>query len=256
MQQTAEQNTTKTISWIRTIFTQNNKKKAVIAVSGGIDSAVALTLLTRALDAENIFPLVLPYKDQSCVDAQTILTWNAIPAQNCQIHAIDSIVAAAASITAATSDPVRMGNYMARARMLLVFDRAKQLDALVCGTENRSEHYLGYFTRFGDAASDLEPLAHLYKTEVRACAEYLKLPDIFLSKAPSAGLWSEQTDELELGFSYAHADAVCRADYDGETAALDSVPPEITKKVRARIQSQQFKQQVPYLQQAQSLVLH
>ncbi len=250
MQQTAEQNTTKTISWIRTIFTQNNKKKAVIAVSGGIDSAVALTLVTRALGPENVFPLVLPYKEQSCVDAQTILTWNAIPAENCQTHAIDPIVSAAASITAATADLVRMGNYMARARMLLVFDRAKQLDALVCGTENRSEHYLGYFTRFGDAASDLEPLAHLYKTEVRSCAEYLQLPDIFLSKAPSAGLWSEQTDELELGFSYADADAVCRADFDGDSAALDSVSPEIREKVRARIQSQQFKQQVPYLQHA------
>lgn len=250
MHTNTEKELTEITSWIRTIFAQNNKKDGIVAVSGGIDSAVSVTLLTHALGPQHVFPLFLPYAKQSTRDALLIAEWNGIPKTNWSTYNIEPIVTAAAELTESTSDRVRMGNYMARARMMIVYDCAKKLDALVCGTENRSEHYLGYFTRFGDAASDLEPLAHLYKTEVRLLAEYLKLPSIFLEKAPSAGLWNEQTDELELGFSYRDADAVCAADFDGAVELLKEMDPAVVEKVRNRVKSQQFKHTVPYQKQA------
>ncbi len=237
-----------TVEWIKTICIQNNKKSAVIAVSGGIDSAVALTLTTRALGAENVTTLFLPYKDQSYTDAQHIAEWNGIPAPNQRIYNIETTAHAVASLTHADKDQYRMGNILARSRMLFVYDTAKELNALVCGTENRSEHYLGYFTRFGDAASDFEPLSPLYKSDVRSVAQYLKLPAVFIEKAPSAGLWQGQTDEIELGFTYEHADAVCRADFDGDFSGLATVPEPIIKAVRERIASQVFKHHVPYVQ--------
>ena len=132
---------------------------------------------------------------------------------------------------------------MARVRMIAVFDLAKQLDALVCGTENKSEKYLGYFTRFGDEASDIEPIQHLYKTQVKVLARQLQLPPVFLQKAPSAGLWADQTDEKELGFSYEQADQVLVELIDGEQSDPTA---EIKEKVKQRIISQEFKRQAPY----------
>lgn len=248
MQQNPQTYVLETVEWIKTICVQNKKKNVVIAVSGGIDSALALTLVTRAVGAEQVTALFLPYKDQSYADAQKIADWNSIPLSNQRIYPIETTVHAVASLTQANKDQYRMGNLMARARMLFVYDTAKELDALVCGTENRSEHYLGYFTRFGDAASDFEPLAGLYKSEVRAVAEYLQLPSVFIEKAPSAGLWQGQTDEKELGFSYEQADAVCRADFDADLSELATVPEAIIRAVRERVASQAFKQHVPYVQ--------
>ncbi len=138
---------------------------------------------------------------------------------------------------------LRKGNIMARARMIVVFDTAKKLDGLVCGTENKSEHYLGYFTRFGDAASDIEPISTLYKTQVQEMATFLGLPEIFTTKAPSAGLWEGQTDEKEMGFSYEDADRAV-AVILGESK--ESIDPTILNKVKALMDSQAFKLKVPY----------
>jgi NAD+ synthase len=103
---------------------------------------------------------------------------------------------------------------MARIRMIILFDLAKKNHALVCGTENRSENLLGYFTRFGDQASDLEPIGHLYKTQVYELAEYLKVPKDIIEQKPTAGLWKNQTDEKEFGFSYKEADPVLHHYFD------------------------------------------
>ena len=96
--------------------------------------------------------------------------------------------------------------------MIVIYDLAQALHALVLGTENRTENLLGYFTRFGDAASDIEPITDLYKTEVRAAARVLGLPEAVITKHPTAGLWGGQTDEDELGFTYADADRGARGD--------------------------------------------
>jgi len=251
---TTEFNATQTIkelvNFLQEVFTKTGKTKAVIAVSGGIDSAVAVTLLVEALGAEHVYPLLLPYKNQDMTDAQTVISWNKIPVTNITSLQIEPLVRQAAqTLNIGQSDQVRLGNVMARTRMIAVFDLAKKLEALVCGTENKSEKHLGYFTRFGDGASDIEPITNLYKTQVRLVAETLGLPAVFLTKAPSAGLWSEQTDEQELGFSYQEADLVMAQylDQHKTVAEITGVDQVKVEKILKRIESMKFKQEVPYI---------
>lgn len=241
------------VSFIKQTLTHTGKPHAVIAVSGGIDSALSLTLLSKAWSVEDIYPLLLPYGRQDMSDAQTILDFCKIPLANRKTLNIASLVdAASQSLQIEADEVVRRGNVMARMRMIALFDYAKQKDALVIGTENKSEHYLGYFTRFGDEASDVEPISNLYKTQVRALAQELGLPDIFLRKAPSAGLWADQSDEQELGFSYALADQVLTQLVD-QDLSIEQVraafPPEqqgLVDRVIDRYQAVAFKRFVPY----------
>ncbi len=241
------------INFLQKTFLATGKKNAVIAVSGGIDSAVSLSLLAKALPKEQIWPILLPYHRQDMTDAIAILDFWQLPESNRKILNIASVVdALCKSLQVEDDDQVRKGNLMARTRMITVFDYAKSKDALVVGTENKSEHYLGYFTRFGDAASDLEPLVHLYKTQVRQLAQELALPEIFLQKAPSAGLWENQSDELEFGFSYELADQVLSYLIDRKLSQAEILElfskdeREAVQKILARVESMSFKHQVPY----------
>ncbi len=234
------------ISFLQQIFAQQNVDQAVIAVSGGIDSAVALTLATRALTAEHVHALLLPFGQQDMADAHTICAYNHLPQQN--IHLINiaaSVEAITSSLNIDAGDQLRRGNIMARVRMIFVYDLAKQKRALVVGTENKSEYYLGYFTRFGDEASDVEPLSHLTKTQVRALAMELGIPENIQAKAPSAGLWSGQTDEQELGFTYQDVDTIIESSISGSDAS-GSVQIATAELVKNRIRSQAFKHHVPY----------
>ncbi len=246
-QQSVEQIT----QFLRQRFTHYHKTKAVIAVSGGIDSAVALTLLTKALGSESVIPVLLPYAEQLMTDAETLLSHMEMPASQVVAFNIQPMVQAAAQTLDIPEASLRLGNVQARMRMIAVFDVAKRHQALVCGTENKSEHYLGYFTRFGDAASDLEPLTHLYKTQVRQLALALELPPVFLTKPPSAGLWPDQTDEQELGFSYEVADQVLSALIDEHQAPasiqIPGVSPELVLQICQRVEQMQFKREVPYI---------
>ena len=241
----------KIVDFIKDTYDQAGKNKAVIAVSGGIDSAVSLTLLTQALGPEAVFPLLLPYHDQEIADSQELVSLNQIPEENISIINIGPVVYQfQQTLQVDSSDRMRLGNIMARARMIAVFDKAKNLDALVCGTENKSEHYLGYFTRYGDGASDLEPLLGLYKTQVRALAEELHLPAKFLEKDPSAGLWQGQTDEQELGFTYEIADQVLTQLIDERKPVVEikveGVDESTIGRVITRVKGTEFKHQVPY----------
>ena len=240
----------KIIDFIRQTYTTAKKQQAVIAVSGGIDSALSLTLTVKALGAEHVFPLFLPYGKQLTHDSEILAAWNEIPTDNCQTINIRSMVDEIAKSLAVT-DELSLGNIMARVRMIVVYEQARQRGALVVGTENKSEKYLGYFTRFGDEASDLEPLQHLYKTQVRLVVQHLGLPKLFLDKAPTAGLWQGQTDEDELGFSYEVTDRVLVELIDKKVAAADirieGVESTRIRQVIERVASQRFKLEVPYL---------
>lgn len=160
---------------------------------------------------------------------------------------------------------IRLGNIIARVRMIILFDLAKKHSALVCGTENKSERLLGYFTRFGDAASDIEPIAHLYKTQVYQLAEYLKLPQKIIDVKPTAGLWKNQTDEGEFGFTYEEADQVLHLYFNKKISSspviLSDERSEESKdlikrikkhgfknveKIIKRFLENKFKQEVPY----------
>jgi NAD+ synthase len=249
------------VDFLRTKYDQLDKD-AVIAVSGGIDSALSLTLLTKALGTKRITPIFFPYGQQSVADSYLITEFNGFDREQVKLVNIEPLVKAAQSLCQ-TNEKTRLGNLMARSRMLLLYDLTKARDALVCGTENKSEKYLGYFTRFGDEASDIEPLIHLYKTQVRQLAKYLNLPEAIRLKNPSAGLWKGQTDEAELGFAYTKADEVL--DYLEANELLEQIQElktdkqklkiiaknlkleiKLVEKVIQQVAAMEFKQQVPY----------
>jgi NAD+ synthase len=244
--------TTEITNFLRLVFKKAHKKNAVIGVSGGIDSSLVVTLLVKALGKENVWPVLLPYGDQDMTDGQTVIDGLAIPVANQTTIDIAPLVDEAAQLLGMQTDgnQIRLGNIKARMRMVCLFDLAKKLDGLVCGTENKSEHYLGYFTRFGDAASDVEPISTLYKTQVREVGRFLEMPEVILTKAPSAGLWAGQSDEDEMGFTYAQADQVLIELIDHQKAVheikIDGVSSEVVQAVAERVADMAFKRVVPY----------
>jgi NAD+ synthase len=198
----------KIISFIRRTFKQQQFSRAIVAVSGGVDSATSLMLTVKALGKKNIYSLQLPYKKHQSLELSDLaIEQTGIPKNQRLIINIGRAADKIAAKLNAKKDKVRLGNIIARVRMICLFDQAKKLKALVVGTENKSEKMLGYFTRFGDEASDVEPIIHLYKTEVIKLAQELGVPEAIIQAAPTAGLWPGQTDETELGMTYAEIDA-------------------------------------------------
>lgn len=246
------------IQFIKQVFTNSGLDQAIVGVSGGIDSAVVLGLLTKVLPLTNIHPLLLPHGDQEMQDAENVCMKLGFSNEMISVINIEPIVQAVEKTLGENLSSLRTGNIMARSRMMVLFDQAKKHRALVVGTENRSENLLGYFTRFGDSASDLEPIANLYKTEVRQLARDLKLPEEIINKLPSAGLWAGQTDETEFGFSYDQADELLEqleSQARGRgVKIIQIVEEELFKerndatriKILKRIKGNWFKQEVPY----------
>jgi len=246
--------------FITDTFHQNQKDTAVIGLSGGIDSATTLFLVSQALTPEQIHVIILPSLQSSTTnanDAHTLADLLHIP-QN-QIHEINlsgiqTAYLQTLKLYTDNSDQLtdrRLGNLAARIRMSIIYDQAHTLNALVVGTENLSEHLLGYYTRFGDEASDLEPLRHLFKTQVIALAAHLKVPQHIIKKAPSADLWTGQTDEDELGFSYMEADPILYQHFTKNKSKDEIVsigfPSDLVELVFKHLQQVNFKTKVPYL---------
>lgn len=222
----------------------------VIGLSGGIDSAVAAALAVRGLGRDRVLGVYLPYRTShpsSLADAKDVADTLGIESEYHEISAM-----ADAFLEGIPGDALlRRGNVMARCRMVMLYDLSARDGSLVLGTGNRTETLLGYATLHGDAAFALNPLGDLYKAEVRALARHLGLPGIVLSKAPSADLWADQTDEDELGFTYAEADDILHRMIDEgledrQLAAL-GFAPELVADVRRRVLAQAFKWlEVPY----------
>lgn len=241
--------------FINTVVSTSKFSRLVIAVSGGIDSATCLLLATKAIGRQNIFPLILPYRSLSTEGTRTtqeVLEVAQIPSENVELIDItNSVNNWLTTLDLEASDMIRVGNIMARSRMIAIFDRAKKHHALVLGTENKSEHLLGYFTRFGDSASDIEPIQHLYKTQVYKLAKYLGVPNSIYNRAPTAGLWSRQTDEGEFGFTYQVADQVLHAIYEQKLTSKQLVKKGFTKldvnKILQRAKANAFKHDLPHL---------
>lgn len=207
----SEKETERIVQFIQTTLKEQKFKKIIISLSGGIDSTTVLYLAQKALPKENILTVNFSHLKDYKFDLNIVNKLN-IPKENAFFIPIKNIVAdfnkKLKNNLKNYQDRLRLGNLVSRIRMIFLYDLAKKHQALVCGTENRSEHYLGYFTRFGDQASDIEPIKHLFKTQVYQLAEYLDVPQNIIQQQPTAGLWEEQTDKKELGFSYDEADPV------------------------------------------------
>jgi NAD+ synthase len=148
-------------------------------------------------------------------------------------------------------DKTRRGNAMARCRMLILYDQTEEFGGLVLGTTNRTEWLLGYFTIYGDGAAAIEPMAHLYKCQVRALAAYVGIPDHIIEKAPSADLWAGQTDEEELGFAYDAADQILylltEQALEAEEVAARGFDSDVVDAVKRHMESTAFKRSLPLM---------
>jgi len=239
------------VQFIKTSFEAARFKRAIVALSGGVDSSTSAALAVRALGRENVYPLLLPYGNLNPAgDAERVVKYLGIQKINVVTIDIQPLVDPIIALDP-TMDNIRRGNVMARVRMILLYDQAKKRNALVVGTENKTEHLLGYFTRFGDEASDIEPLRNLYKTEVYELARELQLPGQIVTKAPTAGLWEGQTDEGEFGFTYKEADEILKMIVD-KNQSIDEVVAKgydriIVEKVVKRMKENNFKHHLPII---------
>jgi NAD+ synthase len=242
-----DKETEKIVGFLKRVQRKTKIDKVVIGMSGGVDSTTVFYLLKRTYAPENIYPAILNYypKDNSLI--KKALYEAGVPKTNILDLSIKPMVEEIEKRLSA--DRTRKGNIMARVRMIVLFDLAKSVGALVCGTENKSERLLGYFTRYGDAASDIEPMGNLYKTQVYQLAEFLGVPKQILKVPPTAGLWENQTDEKEFGFSYREADQVLHLFVDRKVKSekIQKIGYKKAKKILERVASNQFKQKVPYI---------
>jgi len=236
------------LAFIRDALSAAGKERLVVGLSGGIDSAVATGLAVRALGADRVGALFLPYTtsaESSRTDAAAVSAALGLAVETVEITAMaDAYLAAAPE-----ADAVRRGNVMARCRMIVLYDRSAREDALVLGTGNRTEALLGYTTLHGDAACALNPLGQLYKTEVRLLAAWLGVPETVREKAPSADLWAGQTDEDELGVTYAEADEILHALVDDGLSparvAAGGHDLRLVTRLGARVTAMAFKRNPP-----------
>ncbi len=162
----------------------------VVGVSGGVDSAVAAAFCCRAVGPDKVLGLSLPTSVSNPQDVKDAQELCAGLGMEHRVVSIDPMLAAFKTLPGFTESPYLLGNLMARIRMTVLYYHANRDHRLVCGTSNRSECLLGYCTKYGDNAADIQPIVHLYKTEVYEMAREMNLPEPILTKTPSAGLWA------------------------------------------------------------------
>lgn len=200
--------------FIKESVKNSNTDGLIIGLSGGIDSALVAFLAQRAIGSENILGITLPTKTTSRNDIDDAKKIADILGIEYKIINIDNIINSFLKICPHETNKLAKGNLKARTRMLILYNHANSMNRLVIGTSNRSELLVGYFTKYGDGASDLIPIGDLYKTQVWELARELNIPTEIISKAPTAGLQENQTDEEELGIDYISLDKILHSLYD------------------------------------------
>jgi len=236
------------IGFIKSEVTRAGFSRAVVGLSGGIDSAVSCALAAEALGPDNVLAVRMPYKTSSpdsLEDAE-----KAAACLKVQMHTIEITPMVDPLIQ---RDPqisnLRKGNLMARARMIVLYDQSEVFKGLVIGTSNKTEILLGYTTMWGDMAAAINPVGDLYKTQLRQLAATLQIPPSVLEKPPSADLWIGQTDEAELGLTYAEVDQLLYLLVDQRYTPQDCVEAGFEKAyvqdVITRVRRNQFKRMMP-----------
>jgi NAD+ synthase len=229
-------------------ITRTGMSRAVINLSGGIDSALACYLAVEALGAENVLALRLPYKSSSADSlehAQLVTDALGITVKTFPITEMaDALINLEPDMSI-----VRKGNIMARCRMIIAYDQSESFKGLVIGTGNKTELLLGYSTLYGDSACALNPIGDLYKTQIRQLSHAMGVPQSIIDKPPSADLWTGQTDESELGFTYETVDKLLYLlvdqRYSPEDCVASGFQEEFVRSVAIRIRRYQFKRVMP-----------
>ncbi|GAB4545410.1 MAG: NAD+ synthase [Anaerolineales bacterium] len=234
--------------FIKSEITRVGLSRAVVGLSGGIDSALSCALAAEALGAENVLAVRMPYKTSnpdSLEHAQALIDQLGVQSKTIEIT---DMVEPLFNLDAQISK-MRKGNIMARARMIILYDQSEVFKGLVVGTSNKTEILLGYSTLYGDSANALNPIGDLYKTQVRELSRALNIPAPIVEKPPSADLWQGQTDEQELGFTYEDADKLLYLlidqRYSPQEAIEEGFDAAFVEAVVRRVRRNQFKRIPP-----------
>lgn len=238
------------VTFLREEVGSAGMERTVVGLSGGVDSAVVVALCARAFGPGNVLAVLLPYRlsnPSSARDAELVADRLGLVTRRVDI----SPMADAYLGSGETLDARRRGNVLARCRMTILYDLSVEWRGLVIGTSNKSEILLGYSTQWGDGAHALNPLGDLYKHQVYQLARFLELPAEVVEKPPSADLFEGQTDEGELGFSYAEADRVfyrlIDRRYSEDELVSEGFERAFVRRLAARIVASQFKRLPPVI---------
>lgn len=234
--------------FIRSEITRMGFSRAVIGLSGGIDSAVSCFLAAEALGGQNVLAVRMPYRTSSpdsLEDAQRVIDATGVQSLTVEITPmVEPLFQRFPDM-----DNMRRGNIMARQRMIILYDQSAAFGGLVVGTGNKTEILLGYTTLYGDSACAINPIGDLYKTQLRQLAEALGVPESIRRKAPSADLWAGQTDEGELGYTYAEVDQLLYLLVDQRYTPQECIEAgfeaAFVHKVVERMRRNQFKRILP-----------
>ncbi len=247
-----------TVGFIRNQLRQAGFERALLGLSGGIDSALVAFLAAEALGPERLLCVLMPYRtssSESVEDARTVVDRLGCASELVDISPmVDGFFGreperGAAGMDGLEASPLRRGNFMARQRMAVLYDRSVTWGGLVVGTGNKTEALIGYTTLFGDSACAFNPIGDLYKSQVRQIAASIGVPEPIIRKAPSADLWPGQTDESEAGFTYPELDRLLfwmidKRRTDEELAAM-GFPLATVERVKRLVATSEFKRQVP-----------
>lgn len=236
------------VNFIHSEVTRVGYSRAVVGLSGGIDSALSCALAVEALGKDNVLAVRMPYKSSSpdsLAHAELLIEQLEVPSKTIEItDMVDPLFAVDENIT-----KLRKGNIMARQRMIVLYDQSEAFKGLVIGTSNKTEILLGYSTQFGDSASAMNPLGDLYKTQLRQLSRAMNIPAPIIDKPPSADLWGGQTDEGELGFTYEEVDKLLYLLIDQRYSPQECIDEGFEEKfvnaVIGRIRRNQFKRMQP-----------
>lgn len=215
----------------------------ILGLSGGIDSAVVAYLAVVALGKKKVFGVLAPSVSNSSADLRLGKMVADVLGIKYKILSIEPIVKSFKKASGIFENKKSLGNLKARTRMALLYGEANERSAMVLGTGNKTEIMSGYFTKHGDGGVDLLPLGDLYKTEVRALAKYLGVPQEIIDRPPTAGLWSGQTDEGEMGITYDELDKILEA--RAKRKSLRGFSVSLVKKVERFVKNSAHKRALP-----------
>ncbi len=238
------------VRFLRNEIYRTGLRKAVLGLSGGVDSSAVCYLAARALGPKNVLAVTMPYRtssEETRRDSQLVV--DDLRVETIDVPITEQIDAYFAHFPDAGS--LRLANKCARERMTILYDQSAAFRGLVVGTSNKSELLLGYGTLFGDMASAVNPIGDLYKTQLRQLGDYLGVPAAILNKAPTGDLWVGQTDEGELGFSYNDVDRLLIEMVDRRCQPAELIErgfeADFVRRVSEMVRRNHYKRRLPII---------